>query len=90
VFREAGWNKARLRSELDGLLQLEGRDMIQGAGGIEEGLPAAFADTTLPKFRSGGMPIVHVGGTAGLFSAIIGGWASGAIGSELITREVRT
>lgn len=90
VFRDAGWTKARLRSELDALLQLEGRDIVRGAGGIEEGLPDSFADLTLPKFRAGGMPIVHVGGTAGLFSAIIGGWASGAVGSEIVTREVAT
>ena len=43
---------------------------------------------TLPKFRAGGLLIVHAGGGAGLFSAIIGGWASGAIGSEPVTREV--
>ena len=45
-------------------------------------------DTTLPKFRAGGLLIVHAGGQAGLFSAIIGGWASGAIGSEPVTREI--
>lgn len=90
VFGEAGWTKARLRSELDELLQLDGSEIVRGAGGIEEGLPEAFAGATLPKFRSGGLPIVHVGGTAGLFSAIIGGWASGAVGSELVTREVGT
>jgi len=90
VFREASWTKSRLHAELDALLQLPGSELVRGVGGIEEGLPEAFADATLPKFRAGGMPIVHVGGTAGLFSAIIGGWASGAVGSELVTREVRT
>lgn len=90
VFRIAEWSKDRLRSELGELLQMHGADIVRGAGGIEEGLPEAFADATLPKFRAGGMPIVHVGGTAGLFSAIIGGWASGAVGSELVTREVGT
>lgn len=90
VFREAGWTKGRLRSELDELLQLPGSEIIRGAGGIDEGLPEAFAGATLPKFRPGGLPIVHVGGTAGLFSAIIGGWASGAVGSEIVTREVGT
>jgi hypothetical protein len=90
VFRDAGWSKDRLRSELGTLLEMQGADIVRGAGGIEEGLPEAFADTILPKFRAGGMPIVHVGGTAGLFSAIIGGWASGAVGSELVTREVGT
>jgi hypothetical protein len=31
---------------------------------------------------------VHAGGGAGLFSAVIGGWASGAVGSDVVTWEV--
>jgi len=89
VFRDAGWDKARLREELDGLLQMDGAEAVRGAGGIAEGLPEGFASVTLPKFRDGGLLIVHAGGAAGLFSAIIGGWASGAVGSEPVTREVR-
>jgi len=88
VFREAGWDKARLRAELDELLKLPGQELIRGVGGIAEGLPEAFRDSTLPKFRDGGLLIVHAGGTAGLFSAIIGGWASGATGSVPVTMEV--
>jgi hypothetical protein len=89
VFREAGWGKARLRQELDELLQLPGAELVRGAGGIAEGLPEQFKDAAVPKFRPGGLLIVHAGGGAGLFSAIIGGWASGAVGSEPVTREVR-
>ena len=65
---------------------------MRGAGGIAEGMPEALCPpgTTLPKFRPGGLLITHAGGSAGLFSAIIGGWASGAVGSEPVTREVRT
>ena len=36
-----------------------------------------------------GRNIVHCGGTAGLFSMMIGGWASGAIGSEPVMKEIR-
>jgi len=89
VFREAGWPKARLREELDGLLRVPGAELVRGAGGIAEGMPASLAGAELPKFRPGGLLIAHAGGTAGLFSAIIGGWASGAAGSEPITREIR-
>jgi hypothetical protein len=89
VFREAGWSKARLREELSALLALPGTELVAGAGGIAEGLPEGFADATLPKFRPGGLLVVHAGGTAGMFSAVIGGWASGAIGSEPVTLEVR-
>jgi hypothetical protein len=88
VFREAGWAKARLREELDGLLTRPGAEMVRGAGGIAEGMPPALAGADVPKFRRGGLLIVHAGGTAGMFSAIIGGWASGAVGSEPVTREV--
>jgi hypothetical protein len=88
VFRDAGWSKARLREELDALLLLDGDDLVQGAGGVEEGMPAGFAGVQLPKFRDGGLQIVHAGGTAGLFSAIIGGWASGALGSEVVTHPI--
>jgi hypothetical protein len=87
VFRDAGWSKARLRHELDGLLVLDRAELAQGAGGISEGVaPAGKAQ--LAKFRPGGLLIVHAGGRAGLFSAVIGGWASGATGSEPVTREV--
>jgi hypothetical protein len=88
VFRDAGWTKVRLREELDARLQIPGAELVRGAAGIAEGMPEAFRDTTLPKFRAGGLLIVHAGGQAGLFSAIIGGWASGAIGSEPVTREI--
>ena len=54
VFREGGWDRARLRSAL--------------------GRP--------------GLLIAHAGGRAGMFSAIIGGWVSGAMGSQPVTREV--
>jgi hypothetical protein len=90
VFRDARWSKDRLRKELDALLQLPGEELVRGAGGIAEGLPEHFRDATLPKFREGGLLIVHAGGGAGLFSAIIGGWASGAVGSEPVTKEVGT
>ena len=89
VFIEAGWSKARLLEELETLLQLPGSEMIAGAGGIAEGLPGSFADKTVPKFRPGGLLIVRAGGTAGLFSAVIAGWAaSGPAGSTPVTKEV--
>jgi hypothetical protein len=90
VFRDAGWDRARLMRELDGLLQLDGKDIVRGAGGITEGIPEHLKDATLPKFRSGGLLLTYAGGGAGLFSAIIGGWASGDVGSSPVTREVGT
>jgi hypothetical protein len=90
VFREAGWSKARLLEELTARLQVPGSELVRGAGGIAEGLPASVRDLTLPKFRDGGLLFVHAGGGAGLFSAIIGGWASGPTGSAPVTKEIRT
>ena len=90
VYEEAGWSKARFREQLDALLQIDGAELIRGADGIAEGIPVELAEMTLPKFRDGGLLIAHAGGGAGLFSGIIGGWASGKMGSESITREVGT
>ncbi len=90
IFAEAGWDKARLRAELDELLILDGDNMIRGANGIDEGLPEMFAGKPIPKFRPGGLQIVHAGGNAGLFSAILGGWVAGAKGSEPTTVEIKS
>lgn len=88
VFREAGWSKARVLEELHQRLQLPGAGMVRGAGGIAEGLPEHLRDATIPKFRGGGLLLVHAGGKAGLFSEIIGGWINGDTGSQPVTREI--
>jgi len=89
VFLEAGWSKARLREELERLLLLPGDEMVAGAGGIAEGLPPSMAGKPVPKFRPGGLIIVRAGGGAGLFSAIIAGWAaSGPVGSIPVSKEI--
>jgi hypothetical protein len=89
VFREGGWDRARLLAELHQRLTMPGAELVAGAGGIAEGLPAVFADRDIPKFRPDGILLVHAGGGAGLFSAMIGGWANGAVGSQPVTREVQ-
>lgn len=89
VFAEAGWDRERVLAEIHALLQFPGAELVRGAGGITEGLPEAFADATLPKFRPDGLLLVHAGGGAGLFSAIIGGWVNGETGSQPVTKEVR-
>jgi hypothetical protein len=90
VFAEAGWSKAQLKRELHQLLTFPGKEMVRRAGGISEGVPAQFEGAMLPKFKPDGLHIVHVGGTAGLFSAVIGGWvASGPMGSTAVTVEVK-
>jgi len=88
VFADAGWTKAQLVARLHELLLLPGEEIVRGAGGIAEGVPEHLRDAALPKFRPDGLLVVHAGGGAGLFSAIIGGWANGAVGSQPVTKEV--
>jgi thiol-disulfide isomerase/thioredoxin len=88
VFRDDGWDKARLRAEVMSLLQLPGESVVRGAAGIAEGLPEAVRTSTIPKFRGDGLWFVHAGGRAGLFSAIVGGWVNGEAGSQPVTKEV--
>ncbi len=90
IFAEAGWDRARLRAELEPLLMIDGEDLVRdpdgSRDGIAEGLPAAIAEgATLPKFRPGGLLIASAGGPAGLFSSVLTGWVGGAKGSEPVT-----
>jgi hypothetical protein len=89
VFADAGWDRERVIAELHARLQLPGREIVRGAGGMAEGVPESLADATLPKFRPNGILLVHAGGGAGLFSMSIAGWANGDIGSQPVTRIVR-
>ena len=88
VFHEAGWDRNRIVAELIAAGITPGSDLVAGAGDMVEGLPDHFATTSLPKFKDGGILLAYAGGGAGLFSAIIGGWANGAMGSAPVTREV--
>jgi hypothetical protein len=89
VFHDAGWDRDRIVREIIAAGHRPGSELIAGAGGTVEGLPEGFADGTYPKFRDDGILLCYAGGGAGLFSAIIGGWANGAMGSTPVTREVR-
>ncbi|MEN0065659.1 MAG: thioredoxin [Myxococcota bacterium] len=88
VFREAGWSKRQLADRLHELLIRPGDELVRGAGGIAEGMPAFFAGQSVPKFRPDGLRIVHCGGEAGLFSMLIGGWVTAPIGSAPICKEI--
>jgi hypothetical protein len=91
IYREAGWSKAQVLGRIQELCRTPGRELARGAGGISEGLPLppAALEGEIPKFRPGGLLLVHCGGRAGLFSAVIGGWANGALGSQPTWREIR-
>jgi hypothetical protein len=85
VFRESGWTKQQLRQRLLDLLTIPAEELAPGAGGIDEGMPGLTEPRQ--KFSQDGLLLVHAGGSAGLFSAVIGGWAPG--GSQPVTQEVR-
>ena len=88
-YADAGWSRDRFMEELSAELTFDGDNLLAGAGGIAAGLPPRAAGQRVPKFRPGGLLVVHAGGPAGLFSAIIGGWANGPRGSDPVTREIK-
>ena len=88
VFREAGWDRSRLLAELEPLLQMQPEQVRRGSAGVDEGMPPHLTETALPKFRPGGLLVAFAGGAAGMFSAVIGGWVSGATGSEPVTVKI--
>ena len=80
IFRNAGWDRKQIESELHKALVRPGKDLVQGAQGIGEGIDPRRADEMVNKFWPEGLEgllIVRAGGKAGLFSAICGGWTGG-------------
>ena len=90
LFSQAGWSKAQVRSAIEAELTVDGDEIVRGADGIAEGLPEQFKHKQINKFREDGLHIISVGGTAGMFSAIISGWvASGDRGSQLVSQQIQ-
>jgi hypothetical protein len=92
VFREAGWSRKRLQDELHRLTHRPAGELLRGAGGIADGLdPQWVDDAALPvaKFAAPDrILLAYAGGDAGLFSMLVGGWASGELGSAPQTASV--
>jgi hypothetical protein len=92
IFREAGWDRARVRQELFERSSAPAGELVRGAGGIAEGIEQRWVtDPTapVPKFASPErILLAHAGGDAGLFSMVYGGWVAGEIGSEPVTGSV--
>src|SRR3954469_6684792 len=55
VFAEAGWSRDRVLEELSARLLTPGAELVQGAGGIAEGVPESMRDSMVPMFRPGGI-----------------------------------
>ena len=92
IFAEAGWDRKRIEQAIDAATVRPGADLIAGAHGVGEGMPAAMAGEPVPKFNPGGLLIVRAGGPAGLFSAILPGWIAGRNHLELqpVTKEIKS
>jgi hypothetical protein len=90
IYADAGWTREQVLAEIHANLQIPGSELVQGAGGIAEGVPESMRDQVLPKYRPGGILLVHAGGGAGLFSMAVAGWANGEMGSKPVTRIVES
>jgi hypothetical protein len=91
IYREAGWDRKRIESALYQATIRPGAELVAGAGGVGEGIPASRAGERVPKFHEDGLILVRAGGPAGLFSAILPGWLAGRKREELqpVTKEIR-
>ncbi len=91
IFAEAGWGRRQIEEALYAATVRPGADLIAGAHGVGEGLPASMANQAVPKFNEGGLLVVRAGGPAGLFSAILPGWIAGRNHLELqpVTKEIK-
>jgi hypothetical protein len=92
VFREAGWDRARVAERLFELTTSPAGELARGAGGSPEGIDPQFVtDPEMPvaKFAAPDrILLAHAGGDAGLFSMVYGSWAAGEIGSAPVTVSV--
>ena len=91
IFAEAGWDRKRIEQAINAATVRAGKDLVAGAQGVGEGIPAAQAGMQVAKFFEDGLMIVRAGGPAGLFSAILPGWLAGRNRLELqpVTKEIR-
>ncbi|MEM7287464.1 MAG: thioredoxin family protein [Actinomycetota bacterium] len=88
-FADAGWSKQQLHDAVIAGTVRDADTILRGVDGVAEGVPDFLAGNPIPKIRpDGGLMIVHAGGDAGLFSAIMNGWVNGDTGSRPVTKEI--
>jgi len=94
-----GWGKAEVRRAIQQATARPLRELLPDERcaegmppqllGLTGDVPEAMLGMPLPKFRTDDqLTIVVAGSNAGMFSAIIGGWVAGEIGSQMVTRKV--
>ncbi|MBT6276370.1 MAG: thioredoxin [Chromatiales bacterium] len=92
IFKAAGWGRADVEAALRAALQRPGRDLVEGAQGMAEGIPRERADEMIDKFNEGYLLVVRAGGRGGAASAVIGGWTGQRRTEEvqIVTRNIKT
>jgi len=90
LFQQGGWGRTEIEAALREALRRPGRDLIEGAHGVGEGIDPSRAEEMVDKFNEGGLLVVRAGGRGGLMSAIIGGWSAQRRKHEVqtVTREI--
>jgi peroxiredoxin len=94
-----GWGKAEIRRAIQKVTARPLRELLPDERcaegiplevlGLTGEVPDAMLNMPLSKFRTDDqLTIVVAGSNAGMFSAIIGGWVSGEMGSQMVTRKV--
>jgi hypothetical protein len=91
IYRGAGWDRKQIERALFEATIRPGKELVAGADGVGEGIPASRAGEMVPKFHEDGLMVVLAGGAAGLFSAILPGWLAGRKREELqpVTKKIR-
>ena len=62
IFREGGWNRARIKAELMAATARPGSELVRGANGVDAGVKPELVEDSMTKFREGGLNIVRAGG----------------------------
>jgi len=89
-----GWSKDDVRARIQEVTSRPLSELLADED-CREGVPAKLAagsdpaTVRLSKFRDPAkIHVVVAGGPAGKFSAVIGGWVQGPMGSEIVTRKI--
>ena len=92
IYKESGWDRKKIERALYEATIRPGKELVAGADGVGEGVPASRAGEMIPKFHDDGLMVVRAGGPAGLFSAVLPGWLAGRNKLELqpVTKEIKT
>jgi len=84
IYKNDGWGRKDIEDALHHYTTRPGADLVKGAHGIDTGIDPKLAEEMVPKFwRDHGILLIRAGGTAGLQTAIIGGWGGGRNRNEI-------